>query len=458
MERRMVQFIAALRAKGVRVSLAESTDAFQAVEHLGIQDRERFRLTLRATLIKEARDIPIFERLFPLFFQSQEPPPLQNVLDTLTPREAHLLAEALRQLSQQVQHILQKLLAGQSLSPRELEQLDALFNAEPPADLRYRNWLARQFEAALRFDEVREALEDLLQRLHEMGFNRHKVDEIRRALQANLRAMQAQLRQHAGERILEAMAEAPRQPSNEGLLNRPLQHLTPDEMHRLRREVQRLAAVLRTRLALRMKRARNGQLDPKATLRASLKYGLVPVELRYKDHTLKPKLVVICDISTSMRFCSELMLSLLYALQDQIGHTHAFAFIDHLEYISPDFERLPPEEAIAQVLQRMPPGYYNTDLGFALTQFDHHYLHTLDQRTTLILVGDGRNNYNDPRADLLERFARRTRKVIWLNPEPAWLWGSGDSDMPRYLPYCTHVFQVANLNQLTAAVDRLLTH
>ncbi|MGB9898896.1 MAG: hypothetical protein ACPLTO_13390, partial [Thermanaerothrix sp.] len=142
MERRMVQFIAALRASGVRISLAESTDAFQAVEQLGVQDRERFRLSLRATLIKDARDIPVFERLFPLFFQSQEPPPLQNVFGTLTPQEARLLAEALRQLSQHLQHIIQKLLAGQPLSPQELEQLDALFNAEPPTDPRYRNWLA----------------------------------------------------------------------------------------------------------------------------------------------------------------------------------------------------------------------------------------------------------------------------------------------------------------------------
>ncbi|MCX8023628.1 MAG: VWA domain-containing protein [Thermanaerothrix sp.] len=458
MEQRIAQFIAALRTSGVRISLAESADAFQAVERLGIQDRERFRLSLRATLIKEARDIPVFERLFPLFFQPQDPPPLQNVLGTLTPQEARLLAEALRQLSQHLQNMLQKLLAGQPLSSQELEELDALFNADLPTDPRYRNWLARKFEAALRFDEVRKALEDLLQHLREMGLNRNKVDQIRRALQANLRALQDQLHQYAGERILEAMAKAPRQPLNDGLLNRPLQHLTPNEMHRLRREVQRLAAILRTRLALRMKRARNGQLDPKATLRTSLRYGLIPLELRHKDHALKPKLVVICDISTSMRFCSELMLSLLYALQDQIGHTHAFAFIDHLEYISPDFERLSAEEAITQVLQRMPPGYYNTNLGFALSEFDYRYLYTLDRRTTLIVVGDGRNNYNDPRADLLERFSRRARKVIWLNPEPPWLWGSGDSDMLRYLPYCTHVFQVANLNQLTAAVDRLLTH
>ena len=53
MEDRMIRFIAALRAGGVRVSLAESADAFYAVDHLGVQDREAFRLSLRATLVKE---------------------------------------------------------------------------------------------------------------------------------------------------------------------------------------------------------------------------------------------------------------------------------------------------------------------------------------------------------------------------------------------------------------------
>lgn len=456
MERRIAQFISALRTSGVRISLAESADAFQAIERLGVQDRERFRLSLRATLIKDARDIPIFERLFPLFFQAQEPPPLQNALSGLTPQEARQLAEALRQFSQYLQEMLKKLLEGQPLSPEELAYLDDLFNQATPLDPRLQNWLTRQFEQALRFREVREALEALFQHLQEMGLNRHKIAQMRRTLQENLSAWQEQLRQHAGERILQAMAEAPRSPTADGLLQRPLQHLTPDEMHRLRREVRRLAAALRTRLALRMHRARNGQLDPKATLRASLKYGLIPLELRRKDHTLKPKLVAICDISTSMRFCSELMLSLLYALQDQLGHTHAFAFIDHLEYISPDFEHLSAEAAIHQVLQRMPPGYYNTNLGRALAEFQQRYLSTLDRRTTLILVGDGRNNYNDPRTDLLKAFARRARKVIWLNPEPPWLWGSGDSDMLLYAPLCTHIFQVANLAQLAAAVDRLL--
>jgi len=181
------------------------------------------------------------------------------------------------------------------------------------------------------------------------------------------------------------------------------------------------------------------------------------MEIKHRDHRLKPKLVVICDISTSMRYCSELMLSLVYALQDLITKTHAFAFIDHLEYISPDFAGKESNEAIAAVLQRMPPGYYSTDLGFALNQFAKQYLDTVDQRTTFILVGDGRNNYNDPALETFQKLARRSRRMIWINPEPPMLWGTGDSDMLQYAPLCNNIVMAATLGELTEAVDHLLS-
>ena len=81
---------------------------------------------------------------------------------------------------------------------------------------------------------------------------------------------------------------------------------------------------------------------------------------------------------------------------------------------------------------------------------------TVDSRTIFLLVGDGRNNYNDPRLDLFNNLSRRSRRMIWLNPETPALWGTGDSDMLKYAPKCDMVFQVGNLTELTLAVDRLL--
>ena len=157
-----------------------------------------------------------------------------------------------------------------------------------------------------------------------------------------------------------------------------------------------------------------------------------------------------------MRPCSELMLSLVHALQDLITKTHAFAFIDHLEFISPDFVGRQANEAIGEVLVRMPPGHYSTDLGYALEGFNRDYLDTIDQRTTLIMVGDGRNNYNDPKLDIFRVMARRARRTIWINTEAPMLWGSGDSDMYKYAPLCDSVVIAATLGELTDAVDQLL--
>jgi hypothetical protein len=215
--------------------------------------------------------------------------------------------------------------------------------------------------------------------------------------------------------------------------------------------------VLRTRIALRQKRAKSGQLDAKKTIRANLKHGNVPIEIKHREHQLKPKLVVVCDVSTSMRSCSELMLSLLYALQDRITKTHAFAFIDHMEYISPDLEGKEAGEAVRQVLERMPSGYYSTDLGNSLEDLTEKYLDRVDGRTTFLVVGDGRNNYNEPRTDLFDLLSRRSRRMIWINPEAPALWGSGDSDMLKYATSCSAVLQAGNLAELTSAVDKLLS-
>ncbi len=237
-------------------------------------------------------------------------------------------------------------------------------------------------------------------------------------MQANQQALEDQLRQFAGQRIAENMSERPQDEGIDSLLNRPFSALSDRDMERLRKEVQRLATALKTRVALRQKRAKTGQLDAKATIRANLKHGNVPIEIKHRERSLKPKLVVICDVSTSMRYCSELMLSLLYHMQDLISKTHAFAFINRLEYISPDFTERevhtrgsPGVGAHAvRLLQHRPgqqPGRFPARTTWEL----------IDGRTTFIIVGDGRNNYNDPRLDIFNTVARRSRRTIWINPE-----------------------------------------
>ena len=457
MESRILQLISALRASGVRVSLAESAEAFSAVDLMGIQDREHFRLSLRATLIKDLRDLPIFDKLFPLFFGTGQPPMMGgNPMDDMTPEEAQMLADALRQFAQSLRQRIERLMNGEPLTKSELEALGEMVGLNETDDLRYQNWMAQRMLRALDFPEVREAMRELMEQLQQMGMSKERLDQIRDQIRQNLQGMQQQIEQFAGERIAENMSERPPSDGADNLMNRPFDALSDSDKKILQREVQRLAAMLRTRIALRQKRAKSGQLDPKTTIRKNLKYHGVPMEIHYRDKTRKPKLVVICDISTSMRFCSELMLSFLFALQGQVRKTHAFAFIDHLEYISDDFNGSDADRAISSVLWRMPSGHYNTDLGWSLNDFNKEYLDTLNGQTTLIIVGDGRNNYNDPRLDIFSLMSRRAARTIWLNPEPPLMW-HGDSDMPKYAPLCSNVLKVSNLRKLVNAVDTLLT-
>ena len=457
MEDRIIKFIAALRAGGVRVSMAESADAFRAVEDLGVMDREDFRLSLRSTLVKDINSLPVFDELFPLFFDSGDAPDMQNIMEDMSPEEAQMLAQALRMFNEKLRELMEKLLRGEQLSQEELSQLGNMVGLNRMDDLRYQDWMAKRMMRALQFDEVREAMRDMMELLNQMGMSKERLEQMRDLIKANEQALQEQMNRYAGQRIAENMSEQPPQGENiDELMDRPFGRLSDKEMQILREEVRRLANRLRSRIALRQKRAKTGQLDAKATIRANLKHDGVPIDIRHRDHRLKPKLVVVCDISTSMRYCSELMLSLVYQLQDVVTKTHAFAFIDHLEYITPDFEGRQADEAIDNVLVRMPPGYYSTDLGYALEGFAKGFMDTVDRRTTVIMVGDARNNHNNPQLEIFKRIAERSRRTIWINPEPPAMWGTGDSDMLQYAPLCDNVAIAATLNQLTAAVDRLL--
>ena len=458
MDERIIRFIKALRSAGVRVSLAESADAFRAVEALGVSSRVTFRTSLAATLVKEAIDQPKFEELFPLFFAEGETPPLADINMKLTPEELNQLQEALQKYNRErLRRLLERLMDGKGLTEEELSDLAQQVGMEGADGLRYRDWMAQRMARALGFDALRHVLAELMDALEKAGMSPERAQEVRDLFTGNQDALLEQLRNFAGQRIAEQMSERKPEESQDGLLNRSFSGLSEHEIDLLRKETRRLANALRTRIALRQKRAKSGGLDAKATIRANLRNDSVPIDLRHHDRILKPKLVAICDISTSMRSCSEFMLGLLYALQGQISKTHAFAFIDHLEYISPDFsEQHEANLAVEQVMYRLPSGHYNTDLGNSLQNFYDNFLDVLDNRTTFIVVGDGRNNYNNPRIDLFQTLKRRARKMIWLNPESQAQWRQGDSDMLQYAPLCDHVFQVSNMIELAAAVDRLL--
>ena len=175
MEERIVKFIAALRVAGVRISLAESADAFRAIDSLGIKDREVFKLSLQTTLVKDANNLPVFDEMFPIFFGSEDNAPMTNPSEDLTPEEGQMLADALRQFSEQLRKMLEKLLNGQQLSQEELDRLAKMVGLSQMDNLHYREWMVQRMKKALRFKEVQEALKELAGLLEQMGMNKQRA-------------------------------------------------------------------------------------------------------------------------------------------------------------------------------------------------------------------------------------------------------------------------------------------
>lgn len=455
MDERIVQFIAGLRASGVRVSLAESQDAFQAVSRLGVSEREAFKAALRTTLVKERSDHRTFDELFPKYFGTAGPPPL-GADQALAPEDLEQLRQALQMLAGMLSDLLQRMLDGQRPSTAEIDKAMRRAGARAARSMRDEGWLTRKTLEQLGLGDLQEQIEALLQQLALIGMATQARDDLRDLLEANIESLSRQVQHQVGARLAERLARPRTQRSTEAeVIDRPFQTLEAAEMDELRQQVTRMAARLRTRAALRHKRGEGRTLDAKATLRSSVRYGGVPFELIHKVRRRKPKFTVICDVSTSMRPIVYFLLLFLYQIQDQVSRTRSFAFIDHLEDISQDFETSRPEIAIPSVLYRLPPGHYNTDLGFSLSQLTNDHLDSVDSRTTLIVCGDGRNNFNNPRTDLLQDLTRRARKAVWLNPEHPSAWGTEDSDMLAYAPLVDNVFQVSTLRQLGLAIDQL---
>ncbi len=455
METRLVEFINGLRAAGVRVSLAESQDAFAAAQTLGVQQRAGFKAALKTTLVKERHDGPVFEVLFPLYFGSGGPP-LMPAGEALSDDDMELLRAALRALAGQLSELLERMLEGEGPSQEELEQAAeqaGMNRAQGPRD---QSWLNRRVARQLGIQDLLDQIEALLEQLAALGMSEEAREALRALLQANGEAVREQIEQYLGAGLAERMREPqPPQPRPGDLLDRPFHMLSEAELYELRQEVTRLSARLRTRAALRQKRGKGATLDAKATLRANVRYGGVPFEIVNKQRRRKARFTMICDVSTSMRPVVSFLLLLIYQIQDQVARTRSFAFIDHIEEISADLDQDRPEVAIPGVLRRIPPGHYNTDLGRSLVQFVDNHLDSVDGRTTVILCGDGRNNYNDPRADLIEQLVKRARRVVWFTPESQRRWGTGDSDMSTYAGVVDHVYVVANLRQLSQAIDSL---
>ena len=172
----------------------------------------------------------------------------------------------------------------------------------------------------------------------------------------------------------------------------------------------------------RLKRAAHGRLDPRRTMRASLKVGgdIIMPAFRARAE-IAPPLVGICDISGSMTQYSRLMLHFLHALSES-RRVQSFVFGTRLTNVTRQLRLKDPDAALASCSDAVKDWSGGTRIASNLRAFNRDWSRrVLGQGATVLLITDGleREDKDDAGVDLeaeMDRLHRSCRRLIWLNP------------------------------------------
>ena len=471
-------FIVELRQAGLPVSLTENLDAVAAVKHIPIEDREAFKYSLAATLVKNHSHWRAFETVFEVYFSlrgeeynlSEEIPDGASSEDSLSADNEQQLGQMPGQgggqegLSQeQLAEMLYRSLMNsdqnlmRAVSRVAVQRFAGMEPGRPVGGTYYlyrtlRNLdlegvLERMLEEA---DSAESNLDSLSQKLMKDEYE-HRIEELKKQIEAEIR------RRLVADRGVEAMAKTLRKPLPEDV---DFMHASREEMVALKRAIWPLTRKLAARLARKRRHGRKGPLDFRNTVRHSLSYGGVPAEPKFKyPKPAKPEIMVIADISGSVAAFARFTLHLVYALNSQFSKVRSFVFIDGLDEVTPYFEGVDDITAAIHRVNTEADVIWvdgHSDYGHAFEVFNERYGKDVGSKTTVMILGDARNNYHASQSWVVKELESKARKVFWLNPEPRSYWDTGDSIVSEYSTYCEGTFEVRNLRQLEAFVENLV--
>ncbi len=441
------QFLQAARSAGIRVSAAEGIDAARAVQVVGYGDRMVLKDALSLVLAKTPEEKDLFDEAFDLYFRRD---------DLARNDERDIDPEA---------RITQSGFGGEGLGGgggRSLAQM--LLDDDRAA-------LASTMEAAAR-DSGIQNIRFFTQRnlytrriLDRMGLRQAErdMDALRKDgdqttakhLENRIEALRDQARDLV-ERNLLLFARGETEKFREELLRSArLTNLERRDLERMRVLVRAMAKRLAARYAKTRRRRLRGHLDVRRTLRKNMGWGGIPFVTVWKQKRIeKPRVMVLCDVSGSVAAMAQFLLMFLYALNEALKDIRSFAFAGSLIEVSDILESEPIEVAIAKIMQSI--GFGSSNYGNSLADFEDGWERYVTSKTTIIILGDARGNRTDPRTDIMQRMSQRAKRIIWLNPEFRAAWGTGDSDMFRYAPYCNVVTVCNTLRHLERVVTDLL--
>jgi uncharacterized protein with von Willebrand factor type A (vWA) domain len=462
MDARIAELAGLLRSSGVRVSPAEVADAVRAAALAGVEERATLRSALRATLVKRARDVPVFEALFALWsgalgraLEGAERGLLADLREAgLAEDELEAVARTLAQLAGAMTPLARAALAGDpGLLARLLADAAARIDLGALAGPATPGFVARRLVGAAGGAGAEEDAARLAAALAARGLEPATLRRVGEAVGAALRRVD-----EAARRLAEIHGEA-RAQLRSGALAASRTPLSREEVARAESAVRRLAERLRTRLVRRDRSRRRGTLSFRRTLRRNLGVGGIPARLVFRSRRPeRPDVLVLCDVSESVRHVTRLMLLFLFTLQTLFARVRTFVFVSDLAEVTERLraERDPARAADLAVAARAVSLAANSNYGRVLRTFHSDFLGAVTRRTTVLVVGDGRNNYNPPEGWVLDEIRRRARRLLWICPEDRSSWGMGDSEMPLYAARCDRVATAATMEELEGIAEQLV--
>jgi hypothetical protein len=478
MDALLLKFFRAARGAGVRISPAESIDAVNAVAAVGYGNRRRMRDAMLLTIAKTEEEKKSLAECFDLFFQHDDQLGAEDEGEEngeSSDEEQQQADQAQGQDQSEGQGQSQGQGRGQdpgeeqapgerSAQNQDLGSLAQMLLANDRAAL------SQAMNAAADAVNLQE-IQFFTQRgiysnriLQQMGAARLQRDiatltaasDSRAQRLMNAReALREAVREMVNRAILLYTREGTENLRNEILRNTALNNLERRDVERTRTLVRTIARRLRDRYSKPRKRKNRGRLDTRKTIRRNASWGGIPFVTVWKQKKIdKPRIVALCDVSGSVARVVEFLLLFLYSLNEAVQDIRTFAFAGHLIEVSEKLNENHIEEAMQEVLKEI--GFGSSDYGQSLIDFEENFIDSVTNRTTVIILGDGRNNNLDPRTDILRRISERAKRVIWLNPESRFSWGVGDSEMPRYEPYCTLARPCGTVMQLERVVSDIM--
>lgn len=444
MERTLTNFIRALRSSDVRVSTGEALDAARAVALIGYGDRCLLRDSLGCVLAKSTEEKDIHDRLFDLYFSHSGA--RTDTSSSLSQGDAE--NDPVHSAPDDLVSLLQS--GDESAISTALERAAEAAGIET---IRFSTQVAYFAQQIIR----QMGGESLQQRLLEALQGRDPEDEAEAQELIDIRRDLTMRARERAERAFDVFGAGETQQFRDDFAaEKRLNALDRYDMERMKGLIAKIAKRLAVKHSRRRRKRNRGQLDVRRTMRANAGLEGVPFNVIWRQKKKdRPKIVAICDVSGSVAQYVRFLLLLLYSLADAVPDIHAFAFSHRLKPVDDILADNEFEAAMAKIIREL--GMGSTDYGQAWSDLKVDHESIIDRRTTVIVLGDGRSNYGDPRADLFGDFAQRAKSMIWLNPEGRALWGTGDSAIPRYLPFCTQMSHVATLKDLERAVDEVLS-